>query len=320
MRFLGLLFLIVAVGGLLWLDNRDGVLFNALRNASSTPEALLEENDDSKQTSGKVSADTSSPSLTSEEIEKKVNEIYKDLDEKEEDLRLLELTTPASPYAGMVVLKVGSAKATEPDKENVLIVANKDNAKAIEITGWRLESYVTNSEAAIPGGVTLLTSHTSRTEDPIFLKPGEQAYLTTGDTPLRTSFRENICTGYLAEYGDFYPSLKKSCPLPPDELLQFSSVKVSDDKCAEYVNKINRCEIADDNHVDDADLSSTCESFIRNILDYEGCVSKHDEDATFYTTGDWRIYLDKDRELWRSTREIIRLMDADGKIVNVVEY
>lgn len=322
MRLLGILVLVLGVVGGFWLDNRDGVLFNALRSSTSTPTAL-EEDGTSKPTSigSKIASKFgTSPTLSAEEVEKKVEEIYKELDEKEGDLRLLELMSPESPYAGMVTVKRGDAKATDAQREYIIISAHADNATAVEISGWTLESYVTNSESEIPEGARFLKSHTTRTEEPIFLKPGESAYVTTGDTPIKTSFRENICTGYLAEYGSFYPSLKKECPLPPDELLQFSSVKSSDDNCAEFVNDIKRCEIVDDNEIDAENLSSSCRSFINNVLDYEGCVAKHDNDPHFYTSGAWRIYLDESRELWRSTREIIRLLDTEERVVGIIEY
>lgn len=329
MRGFGLLLAVAVIGGVAWLDYQDGEFLNGFGNATSTVsfgwgDDEKEEDEEEAPRSGgsrRSSGSGASPStLSPEDAEKQVAEVYEELDKLEEDVRGLELIEPRSPYYGLITMKAGGAKDTDPQKEHVIITAEAGNISPITVTGWTLESYVTRSEAEIPEGARLLKSHTSRSEEPIALRPGERAYLISGETPLRVSFRENMCTGYLHEHEDFSPSLKKNCPLPQDELLGYTGVKASDSKCAEFVDDIKRCEIIDEDEVDEANLSGSCESFINGVLDYEGCVARHDDDLTFFATGDWRIYLEADRELWRSTREIIRLLDQDGKVVAVVEY
>jgi len=263
---------------------------------------------------------TQPPVLTSAEIEEKVEKIYEGLDELKENARVDELYGPVSPFAGKVTLSAGNAQVTDRDKEYLTITANTSNTGPIAVTGWRVESYVTNSIATIPEGASLLDSHFDRDTSNIALAPGEQAYLITGETPLKVSFRENECSGYLAEHGTFYPSLQKSCPLPGDEMLQFANISSNDDDCFEFIEDIRRCEIVDSDEIDAENLSSKCEYFIESVLDYDGCVKKHEDDATFNDIGQWRIYLDKNGELWRSTKEIIRLLDSDDRVVDVVEY
>ena len=260
------------------------------------------------------------PSLSNEEIEKEVDKILEDLNDLEESLREAELHDSVSPYADMVTLSAGNAKTTDPDKEYLIITANSSNQNAVAISDWYVESFVTDRDAEISEGARTLVKRTSRNDAPIDLLPGEKSYLITGTSPGFISFRENECTGYLSEYKSYYPSLKKSCPLPGDELLQFGDIKNSDDECFEFIEGLNKCEITDSVELDDANISNDCEDFVEEVLDYEGCVDKHRDDATFFDVGSWRIYLEENRELWRSTREIIRLMDGDDLVVDVVEY
>lgn len=321
-----LVIILICVAGLIYY--RDGG-FTELPSFSSVVSWGVSE-DEPKTTKVGSSVDNVSRSSTptpvpatvaaprTEEEERVADEVYNELEELPEETRVDAIHSPVSPYQGQVALKVGNVKETDPAREYLILEVN-DAVEPITISGWSLESYVTNSRASLPEGAALLADDNDRTADPIRLAAGERAYVLTGETPLRTSFRENLCTGYLVEYGSFYPSLSKQCPLPSDELLQYGSVSASDDECFEFVADIRRCEIVDRDERDDADLSSRCESFVRNVLDYEGCVAKHKSEPTFFGTT-WRVYLDRDRELWRSTRDVIRLLDADGKVVAVLEY
>lgn len=262
-----------------------------------------------------------SPLVTSKEVEEKAKEVLKTLDELEEEEKVSELFTPRSPFAGRVTLKAGNAKQTDKVKEYVELTANTANTSDVNITGWYLESYVTESEAKIPLGKRYLEDHRYTDKEPIWLKPGETALVTTGDTPITVSFRENKCTGYLDDIDDYYPALSKRCPLAPDELLVYGKdVDEDDEECGEFVESISRCEWVSTKEINDAPISSSCESFVKRVLDYPGCVERHDEDADFYTGGKWRIYLGEGRELWRSADEIIRLVDKEGRVVDVVEY
>lgn len=323
-----LILALILVGGLIYY--KDGNFTNLPTFSFFSSQKDNDEELDTEKTSivSKIpfvgSSDTAKANntqvLSNDEIEEKVTEVYEKLDTLQGDLREVELREPVSPFAGMITLAKGNAQATDPQKEYVLLTAQSGNTGAIGISNWYLESFVTNSEAHLPEGAALLNAHDSRSSEPIFLQAGERAYVTTGETPLRTSFRENLCTGYLTEYESFSPTLNKSCPLPGDEMLQFASINKSDNECFEFVEDINKCEIIDSEERLKADLSSSCNSFIKNVLDYEGCVDKHVNDYDFYNYGDWRIYLDREGELWRSTREIIRLMDGEGRVVDVIEY
>lgn len=275
-----------------------------------------EDDSDNKVATPTLQAQNIAPTLETPTVTKQVEEKHDVLDVLPENERENELLSPRSPYAGSATLKIGKAKDRDPDKEYLLLSAND----TITISGWRLESYVTNSKATIPEGSALLEDRSDRTDGPITLVSGETAYITTGETPLKTSFKENLCTGYLTEYEIFSPNLKKQCPMPGDELLRFANISASDDECYEFVEGLRQCEVVDRDDARDADLSSRCQSFVESTFDYGECVDRHRDDIDFSDIGVWRIYLDKNGELWLSAREIVRLLDNEGRVVAVLEY
>lgn len=292
-------------------------IFSRDDDATKSPTAKTDTNTRSDAPSGT----SNSPLITSKAVEEQAQKVLETLKGLKEEEKVDELRSPKSPYAGQVTLGVGKAKATDEDDEYVTLTAANGNTKDVYITGWQLESYVTESEGTIPLGARALSDHKSDTDEPILLKPGEFAYVITGATPLDVSFRENRCTGYLHEYGDFNPALKKNCPLASDELLLYGEDEVhEDDECFDYVAKINKCELVDKDQLDDAGLRSSCDAFILRVLDYEGCYIRHNEESGFYDGGAWRIYLDEDRELWRTTGEVVRLLDKEGRVVDIIEY
>ena len=286
-----------------------------------TDEEITEETEESTNTPTRTptkrpTSGAPASSLTTPEVAKQVEEKHQELEALPEEEKVDKLHSPASPYTGLITLKVGKAKENDPDKEYVQLSATGE----VEISGWRLVSYVTDSKATIPEGSALLENRGDRDDTPIIMHAGETAYVMTGETPLKVSFKENLCTGYLKEYEDFYPSLKKQCPMPSDEMLLFGNIRNDDDECFEFVADIKQCEIPTDSELRDADITSRCRIFIEDTLDYEGCVDEHQDDADFDSIGVWRIYLDRSGELWLSTREIIRLLDDEGKVVDVLEY
>lgn len=337
-----LLILLLLLGGLLYykdggLDTAVDVLtFKTLRTASSTDTSTISSL--FSRLLGKTSLDTEeevAPSTKKQSAavyyanspataqdEEKVDiagaqaETSSATRENEEEVPSDPRLQPVSPYSGTVSLSIGKAKEKNAEQEYLILTA-KDT---VSISGWKLESTMTRSEATIPKGIATLDDENDRDENTIVLHKGDVAYLTTGETPLRSSFKENQCSGYLSEFGSFYPSIRKSCPLPGDEMLQYGGISQTDDECFEFVESIKQCELISRDELLRSDLSSRCESFVRNVLTYEGCVNKHEDQIGFDSVGIWRIYLDKNGELWRSTNETIRLLDTKGKVVALLEY
>lgn len=258
--------------------------------------------------------------LSPREVEEKVAAIYRELDELREDLRAARLREPVSPYSDMVRLSQGSVYSEDPDAEYLRLAAHSSNKEGIAISEWYLESYVTDESADIPEGDRVIERWRSPVEEGIVLLPGETAYLITGDSPIDTSFRENMCTGYLNEEGTFYPNLSRRCPYPKDELERYGNIELDNDRCYEFVERLNTCTAPLDETYSRARVGSACSTFIDNTFNYNDCVRLHQYDPFFSRDGYWFIYLNERSELWRPKREIIRLMDENDRVVSVIEY
>lgn len=260
------------------------------------------------------------PKLTPQQIEDRVAQIYRDLDNLREDVRKALLREPVSPYRDKVTLSSGSVYDTNPDREYLMLRADYNNPDAIAISHWYLESYVTKQRSALPNGRRLMTSSRSPASEEIFLKPGESAYIITGESPIHNSFHENICTGYLNREYTFSPSLGERCLYPREEMKRFGDIKLDNDTCYDFVERMNSCRTPSDEDLSEAKLTRGCKKFIEDTFNYNDCVSLHRYDPYFERDGYWHIYLGEPFELWRPKREIIRLMDEQDRVIDVIEY
>jgi hypothetical protein len=139
----------------------------------------------------------------------------------------------------------------------------------------------------------------------------------TGDSPIGVSFRENMCVGYFSQRQTFHPSLWSSCPSGLTEFEQYyEGNRLEDDQCYSYVQSLPLCTAVTDTP---SDLSYDCENLIDDYLDYRGCVDAHRFETRFYTNR-YRIFLERGSELWKPSREAIRLLDANGKTVDLYSY
>jgi hypothetical protein len=101
---------------------------------------------------------------------------------------------------------------------------------------------------------------------------------------------------------------------------RYGNIKLDNDECYAFVQQIGSCNVPTDEQIDKADIGGACLRFALNTLNYNDCVSLHRYDPYFEREGYWHIYLDERNELWRREREIIRLMDADDRVIDVLEY
>jgi hypothetical protein len=210
---------------------------------------------------------------------------------------------------------------TDPDREYITLRAESTNASGVHISNWYLESYVTEERGAIPQGDRVIERWRSPVFEDIELLPGESAYVITGEAPLDASFHENICTGYLSTEGDFYPSLSRSCPYPKDELKRFgNTIELDNDRCYDFIERLSTCALPDETLSSRSKIGGVCNVFVENTFNYNDCVRLHKGDPYFSRNGYWRIYLNERTELWRSKREIIRLMDENDYVIAVLEY
>jgi hypothetical protein len=123
--------------------------------------------------------------------------------------------------------------------------------------------------------------------------------------------------GYLGVTSFIPPLANRSCPSPTEELGDgYDGSATSYDECRAVVSQFPRCAVPRDIP---RDASSACEAFIKARLNYQGCVDAHFNDPDF--RGDtWRVYLGQGGELWRSDNESIKLLDTQGRTVDIYSY
>lgn len=233
-----------------------------------------------------------------------------------------EPTVPAgiSPYKDQVTIAKRSSgpRKDEADKEYIEIRANRSNTTPVPITGWRVASIISGRSYAIGDGTRLPYSGVISPEGPIFLNPNDKAYIATGRSPIGISFRTNICTGYFEQFQDFSPTLRRECPRPKDELIITANIiQTFENECIDFIGRLPRCEMPI--NALPPRFRPECIEFITTRINYTGCVDNHRNDADFFKS-EWRIFLGRDKEIWREKRETIRLLDARGLVVDTFTY
>ncbi|MCX6731523.1 MAG: hypothetical protein NTX55_00860 [Candidatus Parcubacteria bacterium] len=217
-----------------------------------------------------------------------------------------------SAYKYNVGLRAGyGARESNPQEQFVEITASSQNNKPIKITDWSLTGK-SGLDIKIGSGAYLPYSAQVNPQQAIFLNPGEKAVIITGESPIGTSFRLNKCTGYFAQFQNFYPDLPKDCPRPKDEnpLLNLN------DQCLDYLDRLPACQMQISIT---PGLSYACQTYINDKINYKTCVEIHKNDSDFYQP-EWRVYLGRRETLWKKERETIILKDENKKIIDWVSY
>jgi hypothetical protein len=222
-----------------------------------------------------------------------------------------------SEYADIVTISSYSrAKKKSVDEERIEIKVKGSTKEKISITNWRLESSVTGKGDSIEGGSYLPYSSQVNFENVIALESGDKAIIITGRSPIGVSFRLNQCTGYFEQFQDFNPSLPRKCPDPVDDLPNLGVGDLAN-ACFDFIDRLPRCQIY--LKALPGNLGGSCLNYINQKINYNSCVDTHKDDINFYSN-EWRIYLERDEELWRDKREIIKLIDHKGRVVDAVSY
>jgi hypothetical protein len=213
---------------------------------------------------------------------------------------------------------VSSASSSNPSSEYVRIYVAQNAGGPIDITKWSLESGATYNGAVIPRGTITPASGVINPTEDILLYPGDSAYIISGRSPIGGSFRINKCIGYLANFQPFTPSLSNNCPSASAELsASYGTPYIHDPSCIDYANTLSRCQTAVPPA--SANLSLTCQSFLENHLNYNGCLTSHQNDPDFAGTT-WYIYLGATTHLWRQKHEVVELLDPQGRTVDAFNY
>jgi hypothetical protein len=245
-----------------------------------------------------------------------------------------------------ISLGSGNASYSYQPYEEYITIENRGDSP-VNITGWQLRNgkdkrqyYLGGSLqrfsadlAAIPQALRYLPTSGSGAYQNVVLERGERAIVTTGLPGIRspypvTSFKENICSGYLEnmpEYA-FVPPLTNNCPRPALE----PGVEALDSQCRDFISTLSSCQIPRfdkkdqsgepcDNCVNGRKISSPCVSFIKEHFTYRGCLAYHGGDANF-SGRTWRVFLGRGWEMWAEDYESIELFNTAGQLVDFQNY
>ncbi len=225
----------------------------------------------------------------------------------------------ASKYKNDVSLQnyVSSAGSKNPQQEYIEMSVSQNDTKPIDISGWKLESVASGKVAIIPKGTETPVSGIITPSQKIILTAGDRVMFISGRSPIGASFRENKCIGYFNNFQKFSPSLPQNCPTPNNELKSlYGSNYIRDNACINYVNTLSRCQVVLSPPVN---VSGACQTFLEKNLNYNGCVTAHRNDADFKDKT-WRVYLGRTSALWRTSNEVVKLIDSEGKTVAMFSY
>lgn len=222
-----------------------------------------------------------------------------------------------SAYSSYVRLDRGGATNQDPKAEYITLYTSGSLQNSITITGWSLQSasgvtkFVIGSASQIPafGDIT--------TDAPITIGPNSTVTITTGPSPKGMSFRLNECTGYFSQFQTFSPTLPRECPRPRDEMIANPAKTANNPECETFVNNLSQCTLTID--AIPGKVGSDCTDFVLNTLSYNGCILKHKNDPDFYRN-EWRVFLNRNQEIWNNNHDRILLLDENGKLVASVSY
>lgn len=237
------------------------------------------------------------------------------------EITKLENTIDKSPYKGMVSIKkqTSGPRSTDVSREYITLTTTSGNQSGVIISDWKLISVVSGSTVKIGKASPRIYAGEINIEQTITLRPKDTVYITTGRSPLGVSFKVNKCTGYFTQFQKFTPTLRKSCPQPEEEITYYKDDPsiFLDNACMDFVNRLSRCSVY--TKPLPLTLSRSCNEAIIGEINYNSCVDKHQDDSDF-SKPEWRIFLKREKELWREKREIIKLVDENGKLVDFYSY
>lgn len=199
--------------------------------------------------------------------------------------------------------------------EYVNLSTDLDDGEEVMITGWRIRSAVTGREMII-GGAANIPIVGMRDQSPITLSADAKVVVSTGHSPIGTSFRINKCAGYLEQKRNFQPSVRTRCPAIIDDAPPLS--RGINDDCLDYIERLPRCEIPSERDFPN-NLTVACKNFLKTEVGYENCVANHAADPDFYEQ-EWRVYTGLGGIITREKRENIQLLDNFGRVVDAYAY
>lgn len=245
-----------------------------------------------------------------------VRDLESEYDELQRQIVDAENFGDPSPHRGRVHITSNAARESI-GSEYIGIEATGANTAPMMISGWSLQSAVTGIRAYIPRGSEVFILGAINSQADVALAPGDSAIIASSYSPVGTSFRENMCIGYLSGVQAFEPPLYGRCPEPADAMpLTADNIRAYGENCIDFIRTIPACTYPASVP---PGLSSACRAFVGSQLSYNGCVQRYRIRSAFL--GDtWRMYLGASGELWRNSHDVIRLLDAEGRTVDALIY
>lgn len=221
-----------------------------------------------------------------------------------------------SPHANQVHLAYGSLGTSPSRDEYLYLEADSANAGPVSLERWSLQSMHSKTRVALPPAAAHFTQGIVNPVRPISLEPGDSVIVVTGPSPVGVSFRENECSGYLAQHQEFTPAIQTRCPYAADIIGDTpQSRSALGEECFSLMQSLLPCEIP---ATIPTDVSPACRSSLAERLSYNACVQLQQNEFGFYVNR-WRVFLNAAQPLWQE-RDIIRLLDAEGRVVDVLSY
>lgn len=228
-----------------------------------------------------------------------------------------------SPVAGLVtfVKDEETALVDDVEYEYLEIRANADNAEALNISNWSIQSLVSDSWYGIPQGVEVYSAGQVNALEDIYLRPGESAIIATKASPVGVSFRVNRCSGYLSHTQSFEPRLSTRC-IEPNAVVPptTENIKAYGDSCVQLAEHFPACTYLTREADDFETLSPECLERLQPRLTHNFCSGVHSQDSDFYAPKQWRVFLESERPIWKTNYEVIRLLDEKNRTVDVFSY
>jgi len=316
----GILWVLVGIG-LIWLFlGGPGRMASQMGIFIKPPSPI-----DTGETYGKISfwesfknkEETPPQNLTeAEKIAFELEQAKTEIEAVEKKLLELEKKQNTSLFSGKVEIRRSLGSRGDVDEEYIELSANLPIGEKVLISNWSLRSEMTGIEVKIGEASKLPYTSQINKEYPVFISGGDKIIILTGRSPIGVSFQINKCSGYLEQFQDFEPSINKKCPLVEDEDLPVFGPNAFNDECWDFIENISRCETP---LTFPLDMQYECRNYLTKEVNYNVCISNYKDKSDFYEP-EWRIFLDRNNELWKKDREIIQLLDAQGKTVDVYSY
>lgn len=233
------------------------------------------------------------------------------------DSAQISKTRPPSLYQGWIELASGTAgSARYPQREYVTIDIVQENLSYLFVSEWQLvgpngERYELDEAAPTP------KQNQPNEASPIVVEAGQKIIVSSGDSPIGVSFRQNACSGYLEQFQNFVPAIARSCPDPTERMpREIRNGPFSEDTCADYIESLPKCQALTEPPA--GYLSPTCQQFVEDEISYNACVDTYKESPGF-ASKTWRVYLGEDNQIWKESGTIT-LLDGKGAVVDEITY